>query len=141
MINKNFPWYDIALGEIGQTEIEGAEDNPRIVEYLKTVFTFNQHDEIAWCSSFVNWCMLNANYHGTHSALARSWLYYGHEITKPEKGAIIILRRGSEPWQGHVGFFDSEENGRYKILGGNQHNSVCFQVFDKSKVIGMRWPE
>ena len=133
-------WYEIALGEIGQSEIAGDEDNPRIVEYSKTVFDYGQHDEVPWCSSFVSWCLLKAGYKSTHSALARSWLNYGDAISKPMKGDICIFRRGSESWMAHVGFFDRIVGDKYKILGGNQHNRVCMESYPASQCIGIRRP-
>ena len=133
-------WYEIALGEIGQSEIAGDEDNPRIVEYLKTVFDYQQHDEVAWCSAYVSWCMIRAGYKSTHSALAQSWLNYGDAVSKPVQGDICVFRRGSEKWMGHVGFFDGLAAGQYRILGGNQNNSVSFDIYPVSRLMGIRRP-
>jgi len=80
-IKSNIPlWMGIANNELGQKEIKGEEDNPRIVEYLNEVnLGTNEHsnDEIAWCSAFVNWVMKKAGYDNTGSGLARSWLNWG----------------------------------------------------------------
>jgi len=133
-------WYKIAIAELGVKEIPGEKDNPRITEYLSSVFDYAQHDEMPWCSAFVSWVMTKAGYESTHSALARSWLSYGRAVTKPERGDIIILERGSHPWQGHVGFFDGLINNQYNILGGNQGNAVSYRVFDKSRLLGIRRP-
>ena len=133
-------WYEIALGELGQAEVLGDKDNPRIVEYLKTVFDYHQHDEIAWCSAFVSWCMLKAGCKSTHSALAQSWINYGNAVSKPEKGDICVFKRGTESWMGHVGFYDGFAAGQYRILGGNQHNSVCFEIYSAAQLIGIRRP-
>ena len=133
-------WYDIALAELNQAEIPGVEDNPRIQEYLRTVFDYKQHDEMAWCSAFVNWCLLQAGEQATHSALARSWMNYGTALAKPAIGAICVFRRGSESWQGHVGFFAGFAAGNYQILGGNQDDKVSYDIFPASALLAVRWP-
>ena len=138
--NKQEPdWYTIAKGEIGVAEVPGAADNPRIQEYLKTVFNFTQHDEVPWCSAFTNWCLTQAGYEITHSALARSWSNYGERLDKPRLGAICVFSRG-EVWQGHVGFFDSFAAGQYRILAGNQDDKVCYDIMPASKLVAIRWP-
>lgn len=134
------PWYKIAEGELGVEEIPGTEDNPRIVEYLLTVFDHKQHDEVAWCSAFVSWCMTQAGYHSTHSALARSWMYYGLPAIKPLIGDIIVIRRGKEAWMGHVGFYAGKRGDNILLLGGNQSNAVNISAFPASSVIAMRRP-
>ena len=144
MIDVLPEWYNIALGEYGVKEIPGELDNPRVQEYLNTCFNFIQHDETSWCSAYVNWCMIQAGYVGTNNAVARSWMKYGIDLTWREwrKGAIVILKRGILPWQGHVGFLaqDNEDGDTIDILGGNQDNMVCTMTFPKSKIIGLRWP-
>jgi len=132
-------WYTIAKAEIGVAEVPGTADNPRIQEYLRTCFDFGQHDEVAWCSAFVNWCLAQAGYEITHSALARSWCNYGERLDRPRLGAICVFSRG-EAWQGHVGFFDSFAAGQYRILGGNQDDRVCYDIFLASKLVAIRWP-
>lgn len=134
-------WYRIAEGELGIEEIPGIEDNPRILEYKKTTIGFGQHDEISWCSDFVNWCMMKAGEDFTRSQLARSWINYGVPAERPEIGDICIFRRGAEAWQGHVGFFAGySAGGNYRILGGNQGNMVCFMDFPASKLVAIRRP-
>jgi len=134
------PWYKIAEREIGVGEISGSEDNPRIVEYLLTVFDHKQHDEVAWCSAFVSWCMTQAGYYSTHSALARSWCYYGLPAIKPMIGDIIVLRRGKEAWMGHVGFYAGRRGDKILLLAGNQSNEVNISAFPASSIIAMRRP-
>jgi uncharacterized protein (TIGR02594 family) len=72
------------------------------------------------------------------SLAARSYLSWGTKLDAPRQGCIVVLKRG-KGWQGHVTFFDREENGRLICLGGNQSDNVCFAAYRKSLVLGYRW--
>ena len=61
------PWTDASMKELGQRKIRGEEHNPRIVEYHATATLRASSDETAWCSSFVNRCLIQAGL-GTSSA-------------------------------------------------------------------------
>ena len=43
-------------------------------------------------------------------------------------------------WSGHVGIVISIVNHKYKVLGGNQSDSVKYSYFLKNKVFGFYWP-
>ena len=140
------PWYEVALKEMqeGIFEKEGKGiHNPKIVEYHKTTSLKAKSDEVAWCSSFVNWCMYKSNVTRTNKANARSWLSWGVPIDKPRIGCVVIFKRGLSKKQGHVGFYagPDEDKNVIRCLGGNQKNKVCISVYPKSKVIGYRWVE
>lgn len=133
-------WMTIAFNEMGQTEVPGEGDNPRILEYHKATSLAATEDEISWCSSFVNWVMKQSGHGGTDSAAARSWLKYGESV-KPRYGAITVLWRGSpDGWQGHVGFLHDFNDKNVVLLGGNQRDSVSIQAFPRSRVLDFRWP-
>lgn len=140
-MNMNVPtWLDIAMGELGQAEYPGPEANPRIVEYLKTVFQPGD-DEIAWCSAFVNWCMIKAGLQGTGLPNARSWLNWGMKIKEPMVGCVTVFKRGSSSWQGHVAFYlDQSSEGLIHVLGGNQGNRVSMAQYLSANLLGFRWP-
>ena len=76
--------------------------------------------------------------------LARSYLKYGDLVLEDElqKGDILIFRRGSEWWQGHVGFYVGTEivRGRkyYRVLGGNQDNEVNISLYPEYRLLGIR---
>lgn len=99
-------WLAIAHREMdtGIDEIRGGADNPRIVEYHQTTSLKASDDETAWCSSFVNWSMVQSGIAGTNSALARSWLDWGQVLERPERGAVTVFRRDGGPTRGHVAF-------------------------------------
>lgn len=133
-------WYEIAEGEVGIKEIPGDKAEARIIEYHSHTTLKATSDEVAWCSAFVNFCVDRAGLKGTHSAAARSWLQWGVPV-QPTEGCIVVMSRGSNPAQGHVGFYAGENASLVRILGGNQHDSVCYSYFPKSHVLGYRWPE
>ena len=133
-------WMSIAHAELGVVEVPGDENNPQIVKYHATTSLGPQPDEVPWCSSFVNYCISKAGLRGTNSAMARSWLDWGKEISDFETGCVVVLKRGAPP-RGHVGFFVGEEGNKWiRLLGGNQTNSVRISSFDRDRVIGRRMP-
>lgn len=133
-------WYAIAYAERGQRETDGTSDNPRILEYQKAC-SYNAHNEdVPWCSSFANWVMREAGIKGSGEAAARSWLNWGQKLETPRRGCIVVLKRPGSPTNGHVAFYVGEENGRLKLLGGNQENQVKISLYDKSRLLGYRWP-
>lgn len=135
-------WLMLAYSELGQKEIPGRVNNLRIVEYIKTTRlpAWKHRDETPWCSAFVNFCLLETGFPVTSSALARSWTDYGKTLLDPERGCLVVLRRGKKAWQGHVGFFLREDKKNVWIIGGNQGNRVSVKRFPKSAVLSYRWP-
>lgn len=135
-------WLTLAQTQIGTHEIAGAKHNPQILEYHKTTKLKATTDEIAWCSAFVNWCITKSHKVGTDSAAARSWLSWGQPLKMPQLGCVVVLKRGKNPAQGHVGFYVGGTAGKnLKILGGNQGDQVCIQTFPENLAIGYRWPK
>jgi uncharacterized protein (TIGR02594 family) len=128
----------IALGEMGEKEVPGVGDNPRIVEYLRSV-DMRADDEIPWCAAYVNWCLEEAGYKGTGKANAKSYLNWGYAISHPVPGAIVVFDRGIYKWQGHVGFFLDETPSYVYLLGGNQQNKVSVRAYGKERLVGYRW--
>lgn len=144
-------WLGKAKAELGVHEDSAkGKHNQRILEYHGTTSLRARADEIAWCSSFVNWVMIQAGYKGTDSAMARSWLKWGTEITTPKEGAITVIKKKnatSDKATGsttgfHVAFYISSLPGHVRLLGGNQADQVKYSNFPLSKwdVKGYRWP-
>lgn len=127
----------IALSQIGTKEISGEESNSQINEYLKTVGQPSD-DSIPWCSAFINWCLEQAGIKGTGSPAARSFSTWGTELIEPAVGCIVVLKRGTQSWQGHVGFYLSNTSAYIYLLGGNQSDSVCITPYLKESVISYR---
>ncbi|MDZ3991942.1 TIGR02594 family protein [Pseudomonas sp. Teo4] len=128
---------DIALAELaaGIAEVPGPGNNPRILLYHSTTTLHATQDSVAWCSSFVNYCVTQAGMHGTNSAGAQSWHTsdWGIDVTQsPHKGDIVVFSRtggGASPGSGHVGFWLDSGGGMIKVLGGNQGDRVSIDTF------------
>jgi uncharacterized protein (TIGR02594 family) len=132
-------WLNTAEGEMGTKEVSGTGDNPRVLEYHSATSLGARDDAVAWCSSFVNWCMKQNDIPRTNSASARSWLNWGVRLDQPRKGCVVVLKRGNPP-SGHVGFYVGDGAGSIRLLGGNQSDQVKISVFPSSMVLGYRWP-
>jgi uncharacterized protein (TIGR02594 family) len=131
---------DIALKEYGVKAIFGDTHNPRVVKYSTDIGnTHVRTDEVAWCSEFVNWCLLQAGIKGTTSAVARSFLLWGEETQTPQLGDIVVFWRESRTsWKGHIGFYIGEVAGKVVTLGGNQSNEVNISRYPKETVLSYR---
>ena len=131
---------EIALAYYGLTEAPGAADNPIILSMAQDCgFTDYKHDDIAWCSLFMNWIALKAGYQRSNSLMARSWLGVGQEVAILSAAHVVVLWRGSpEGAEGHVGLPIAQRNGLIYILGGNQGNQVSIEGFDPARVLGFR---
>jgi len=94
----------------------------------------------AWCAAFVNAVLATNGIAGTGSLSAKSFLGFGQEVKgEPKVGDIVILNRGGNPSDGHVGFFQGfDAQGRVKVLGGNQKDGVNTQSFSRNDVVGVR---
>lgn len=141
--NEDPVWLKIAFKELGQKEVSGSKHNERIIEYHKSTTLKAGEDEIAWCSSFVNWCINQAGIEGTGSAAARSWTNWAGKVSLSgtlKRGSIVVLKRGTKSWQGHVGFLVKYDDKHFWLLGGNQSNSVSIQKYYRHDLISIRWP-
>ena len=135
---------DVARAELALdiAEIPGPADNPRIVLYHSTTHGSAAGDEVAWCSSFVNYCVEQAGYAGTDSKAARSWHNddWGTQVTaNPVEGDIVVWKRagpGAGPGGGHVGFYVGGDANGIQVLGGNQSNRVRIQRYPRNGVLG-----
>lgn len=134
------PWLRIAYGEIGVLEYAGEKNNPRIVEYHQATTYRAKDDETPWCSAFVNWCMRQVGIKGSGEANARSWLTWGRKIDAPVHGCIVVLKRGTSPTSGHVGFYIETHGENVVVLGGNQSNTVKLSNYPGADVLGYRLP-
>lgn len=137
------PWLAVAKKELALDvkEIQGVDNNSRIVAYHATTSLSANDDETPWCSSFVNFCMEEAGVQGTGSATARSWENWGKKLDNPILGCVIVLERPAGGTNaGHVGFYLNEQNNKFFLLGGNQGDKVCIVPFEKSRIIAYRWP-
>lgn len=123
----------IAFNELGTEEIVGEENNPEVLKYAEQTGIPNiKTDEIAWCSTYVNWVAWKSGLQFSGKPNARSWLNVGTKVTSPEPGDVVVFWRESpQSWKGHVGFFMgiSSDGNRVYCLGGNQGNRVSVSSY------------
>lgn len=132
----------IAASQLGVKEITGPEHNPQVVAYAEeTGITGINTDEIAWCSTFVNWCAKEAKVAMSKKPNARSWVHIGKSVSSPKAGDIVVFWRESPTsWKGHVAIFLGFNKTATKVicLGGNQGNAVSIAEYDANKVLAFR---
>lgn len=76
---------------------------------------------VAWCASFVGWCLDKAGIKGTRSAASRSYLKYGKSVgtTNVPFGAIAVFGVPGSG-SGHVAFVVEDKGDKLVCIGGNQ---------------------
>ncbi len=135
------PWMKYAKRDVGLKEIVGKRHEKKVVKMFADVgHSWVKDDETAWCAAFVGSCLERAGIKSTKALNARSYLKWGKMLAKPTPGCIVIFKRGSSTWQGHVAFYVSETKTAVQVLGGNQSNSVSIANYSKAKLLGYRWP-
>ncbi len=93
----------------------------------------------AWCAAFVNSVLATNGIKGTGSLAARSFLGFGQSTDTPNKGDIVVSKRGNNPNQGQVGFYQgTDAKGNVLVLGGNTGDKVGTQAIARSNVLGFR---
>jgi uncharacterized protein (TIGR02594 family) len=134
-------WLDLAKAEIGTKEKAGKAINPKIKAYYEEAgHPYIKDDAVPWCAAFVGAMLGRAGLKGTGALTARSYLTWGKPLKKPVPGAIMVFKRGNSEWQGHVAFYVDEDATHYRVLGGNQSNSVSVAKYSKDTLLGIRWP-
>lgn len=99
---------------------------------------------LPWCAAFVTACERKAR--GLNKAkvryAAREFGTYGEslgkDLTKVKEGDILIFTRGSNSWEGHVGYYAGMKDGFIRVCGGNQSDSVSYAYYDKKRLIDIR---
>lgn len=130
----------LAAGQVylGVAEKPGNESNEVILEFARRAdIKWYNADSIAWCAIFVNAMCDIVGLPETKSALAKSFLTWGKQISieqaaKDNTNVIAIFHRGNpKSHTGHVGILKqvSEDRKTALILGGNQSDKVCIQNF------------
>lgn len=134
------PWMNTAYSRLGVKETPGPRNNATIMQWaevtgLRKVYTA---DSIPWCGLFVAFIMAQNGLEPVKDPLwAQNWNKYGTKLSEPAFGAIMVFVRDGG---GHVGFYVSEDDYNYHILGGNQSDMVSITKVSKSRCIGYRWP-
>jgi uncharacterized protein (TIGR02594 family) len=131
--------FDAARKYLGVVkERPGASDHPLIQWWFElSRMGRDVHDEVPWCSAFVNGVAWELGLERSENAAARSWLQVGTNvpIEKAVAGDVVILTREGG---GHVGFYAGHSASTITLLGGNQANTVSLATFDRARLLGVR---
>lgn len=132
-------WLIEARKHIGLREIQGAQTAPRIRQWLADLGAWWRDDETPWCGVAVAAWMKSTGYKvPKHWYRAKAWLDWGSALRMPAHGCVVVFERQGG---GHVGLVVGETaDSRLAVLGGNQGNAVSIALFDRSRVLGYRWP-
>jgi len=131
-------WLKTAYKELGVKEIPGPEENPRIVEYFKSIGAKDYRDDLDdWASAFVEWSLNQSQIHGPKDDDPFAWLVWGKSLETPIVGCIVVL---SFSGLHHVGFYFSGDGDFIRVLGGNESDAVNIFRYPKTAVFGYRWP-
>jgi uncharacterized protein (TIGR02594 family) len=132
------PMIRTAVGFYGTTEISGAQNNPKIVEFFHATGHRNiNDDETHWCSAFIMYCAKMNGFAYPKNAVARSWMKVGKKVEQPRVGDLVVFGWG-QSYHGHVAIYLGETDHGVICLGGNQGNEVNVMVFSKESILGYR---
>lgn len=139
MPKHNLPWMESAYSHLGLRETPGSNNNKEIMRWA-TMLDLKDYtaDSIPWCGLFVAYIMAQNGFQIVNNPLwAQNWNKLGVKLSEPAFGCIMVFNRDGG---GHVGFYVSEDEYNYHILGGNQSDMVSITKIAKSRCIGYRWP-
>lgn len=132
--------YRRALDEIGTLEWADGS-NPKVVAYFRDAGQPGVKDDAtAWCAAFVGAMLARAGSRGTGTLLARDYLKWGRavDLSDAQPGDIVVFRRGTSSWQGHVGFLVGRNGAFLDVLGGNQRDQVSIARQPVAHLLGVR---
>jgi len=130
-----------ARESIGLKEVAGPKHNTKIQAWLAKLGAWWKDDETPWCGTFVAHCLReNGLPVPQHWYRALAWKDYGSNLrpTHVCEGAILVFAREGG---GHVGFYVGEDRFYYRVLGGNQSNTVNVMRIAKNRCVAIRWPK
>jgi uncharacterized protein (TIGR02594 family) len=128
---------------LGTWEWAGEDHNPAVLAlYADAGHPEIRADEVPWCAAYVGAVLARLGLPKTNSLLARSYEKWGEEvkggIANAKQGDVVVLKRGTQEWQGHVGFFDRATAHKVYLLGGNQNNQVNVSAHHRDSVVAVR---
>lgn len=136
--------YNLAQRFVGVQEVGGTLDNPQILAMLRLDGSWPEHDEVPWCSAFVNYICWLLRLPRSKNLAALSWLEVGTpislDVARPDSDVVVLSRDGG----GHVGFYAEHKyapivtQSTVTLLGGNQGDKVCLATFPLERLQGVR---
>lgn len=132
--------YQLAQKEAGTVEWAKG-DNPQVVKYFRDSGNPGiTDDETAWCAAFVGAMLARSGVKPTGALNARSYLDWGLPVERKDAraGDIVVFRRGTSSWQGHVAFLVKDRGATLDVLGGNQSDAVNIKGYSAAQLLGIR---
>lgn len=143
LANPSHVWFKEALRLMGLREVAGPKSNKTILDMAKNLRIDYKGDDIPWCGLFVGHCVgstLEREPLPGNVLSARAWGRFGIS-TQPTMGAIMVFwRKSLGSGLGHVAFYAGEDADAYRVVGGNQGDSVSTTWIAKDRLVGARWP-
>ena len=135
------PWLAFAFQELGQSEVSGERDNPRIRWYHSFTKGGEAPDEVPWCSSFLCAVFESVDIVSTRSKAAVSWATWGKPGSM-SPGDVVVFGKADPDAKGtgHVALLVSTGASTVKVLGGNQRNQVSIATRPRDQIIACRAP-
>ena len=132
-------WLTEARKYIGTKEIPGVKHEPLILQWWKAIKRGGiKTDEVPWCAAFVGAMLETVGVPSSRFESAKSYLEWGVRLQAAQVGCIVVFQREGG---GHVAIVVGQDaKGRLMCLGGNQGNKVCVVPFERTRVLGYRWP-
>jgi uncharacterized protein (TIGR02594 family) len=146
-------WVSVMRMHVGIVEIPGPKSNPVILQWGRDIGAprWFDNDDKAWCAVFMNRVLMacqlpmarmvdtsHPDYKAGFDLLrAATFEGYGYGLTVPTLGCLMTFRR---PEGNHVGAYLGERADAFRIIGGNQSNTVNETWIAKPRLTAMRWP-
>jgi uncharacterized protein (TIGR02594 family) len=135
-------WYKLAEKDIGFHE-KGV--NLGIEKYIDGAKSGTRAQLLGepWCATAANYWLETSGVPGSRSAMARSYETSSNfvKLSGPALGAIVTnWRVTKEGGQGHVFFYDGENERGVRGIGANENDQVQRSFHDRSHVVGYYWP-
>lgn len=131
-------WLVEARRKMGLSE---TRDNAELSAFLRSDGnTVGDPAKLPWCGDFIETCIaltLTGEVMVSNPYYALNWLKFGRALKTPSVGAVLVFKR---PGGGHVGFYVGERPDAFRVLGGNQGNSVSETWVENARCVGIRWP-
>jgi uncharacterized protein (TIGR02594 family) len=133
-------WVLEARKFMGLRELKGPQHAADILQFWRDIKRGGiKNDETPWCAAFVGAMLERVGIVSTRYESAKSYLAWGVKLAVPAYGCIVVFSRDGG---GHVGFVVGlDKRGNLFVLGGNQSDAVNVRVFERSRVVGYRWPD
>jgi uncharacterized protein (TIGR02594 family) len=138
------PWMTEAARLLNTREVPGADSNSVILDMAERLGIAYASDATPWCGLFLAH-VIAATLPGealpASPLWARAWRAFGEPVT-PGFGSVMVFYRGDPGGsQGHVGFYAGENGVAYRVLGGNQSDTVSYAWIEKKRLLASRWPK